>query len=69
LSWRAIEATCRDGGPLLGAFIHVPLLAREGTSRQKGLERVTPDELVDAGEAMLMEMVKLTRASTREQSR
>jgi len=69
LSWRAIEATCCDGGPLLAAFIHVPLLAREGTSRQKGLERITPDGLVDAGEAMLMEMVKLTRAMVREQSR
>jgi pyroglutamyl-peptidase len=63
LSWRAIEATCHDAGPLLAAFVHVPLLAREGASRQKGLERITPDELVDAGEAMLMEMVKLTRAA------
>jgi pyroglutamyl-peptidase len=69
LSWRAIGATCRDGGPHLAAFIHVPLLAREGTSRQKGLERITLDELVDAGEAMLLEMVKLTRASARQQSR
>lgn len=69
LSWRAIEATCRDGGPHLAAFVHVPLLARAGTSRHKGLERITPDELVDAGEAMLMEMVKLARASAREQSR
>jgi pyroglutamyl-peptidase len=69
LSWRAIEATCRDGGPLLAAFVHVPLLARDGASRQKGLERISLDGLVDAGEAMLMEMVKLTRASAREQSR
>jgi pyroglutamyl-peptidase len=61
LSWRAIEATCRDGGPRLAAFIHVPLLAREGTSQVAG--RITLDELVDAGEAMLMELVKLTRAA------
>jgi pyroglutamyl-peptidase len=67
LSWRAIEATCRDAGPRLAAFIHVPLLAREGASQLAG--RITLDELVDAGEAMLMEMVKLTRASAREQSR
>jgi len=61
LSWRAIEATCREGGPDLAAFIHVPLLAREGASPIAG--RITLDELVDAGEAMLMEMVKLTRAA------
>jgi pyroglutamyl-peptidase len=63
LSWRAIEATCRDGGPDLAAFIHVPLLAREGASPVAG--RIALDELVDAGEAMLMEMVKLTRGSLR----
>jgi pyroglutamyl-peptidase len=62
LSWRAIEATCRDGGPHLAAFIHVPLLAREGASPIAG--RITLDQLVDAGEAMLMEMVRLTRATT-----
>ena len=61
LSWRAIEATRRDGDPLLAAFIHVPLLAREGATPIAG--RATLDELVDAGEAMLMEMVKLTRAA------
>ena len=61
LSWHAIEATCGDDGPRLAAFIHVPLLAREGASPIAG--RITLDELVDAGEAMLMEMVKLTRAA------
>ena len=35
LSWRAIEATCRDTGPRLAAFVHVPLLARDGASRRK----------------------------------
>ncbi len=35
LSWRAIEATCRDNGPRLAAFIHVPLLARDGAPRRK----------------------------------
>src|SRR6202166_873777 len=49
LSWRGIEATCRGGGPRLAAFIHVPLLAREGASQVAG--RITLDELVDAGEA------------------
>jgi pyroglutamyl-peptidase len=67
LSWRAIEATCHDTGPRLAAFVHVPLLARDGASPRKGTShRVTLEELVDAGEAMLLEMVKLTRSVTRE---
>jgi len=36
LSWRAIEATCRDTGPRLAAFVHVPLLARDGAARRDG---------------------------------
>jgi pyroglutamyl-peptidase len=65
LSWRAIEAARSDNGPLLAAFVHVPLLARGGTSRRKGSPRITLEELVDAGEAMLLEMVKLTRQVVR----
>jgi pyroglutamyl-peptidase len=62
LSWRAIEATCNDDGPRLAAFIHVPPVARDSAPQRKGrLYRVTLDELVDAGEAMLLEMVRLTR--------
>jgi pyroglutamyl-peptidase len=62
LSWRAIEATSGDTGPCLTAFVHIPLLARGGAPQRKGsTHRITLDELVDAGEAMLMEMVKLTR--------
>jgi pyroglutamyl-peptidase len=67
LSWRALEATCRDTGPRLAAFVHVPLLARDGVSQRKSTpHRITLDELVDAGEAMLLEMVKLTRRAVRE---
>jgi len=67
LSWRAIEATCNDTGPGLAAFVHVPLLARDGVSQRKGTtHRITLDELVDAGEAMLLEMVRLTRMTLRE---
>ena len=67
LSWRAIEATSRDNGPRLAAFIHVPPLARDGAPRPKGaIHRVTLEELVDAGEAMLLEMVRLTRRAVRE---
>lgn len=65
LSWRAIEATCGDAGPDLAAFVHVPPVARGGASRRKGTHRVTPEQLVDASEAMLMEMVRLTRAASR----
>jgi pyroglutamyl-peptidase len=60
LSWRAVEATHRDDGPNLAAFVHVPLIAR-GAQRSAATHRVTLEELVDAGEAMLLEMVKLTR--------
>ena len=67
LSWRAIEATCHDTGPRLAAFVHIPLLARDGASRRASTShRITLDELVDAGEAMLLEMVKLTRRAVRE---
>jgi pyroglutamyl-peptidase len=62
LSWRAIEASHRDNGPRLAAFVHVPLIARNNASRPAGgTPRATLEELVDAGEAMLLEMVKLTR--------
>ena len=65
LSWRAIEAVSADAGPRLAAFVHVPLLSRGGASRPKGVPRITLDELVDAGEAMLLEMVRLTRQAAR----
>ena len=61
LSWRAIEALDADSGPRLAAFVHIPLLARDGASRRKGMPRITLEELVDAGEAMLLEMVRLAR--------
>lgn len=62
LSWRAIEATGKDNGPALAAFVHVPLIARGGAPQRTGsMHRITLDDLVDAGEAMLLELVKLTR--------
>jgi pyroglutamyl-peptidase len=67
LSWRAIEATCRANGPRLAAFVHVPLVARGGESQRKGKAgRATLEELADAGEAMVLEMVKLTRRAMRD---
>jgi pyroglutamyl-peptidase len=64
LSWRAIEATQRDDGPRLAAFVHIPLLARDGTARIPG--GVTLETLVDAGEALLGEVIKLTRNALHE---
>jgi pyroglutamyl-peptidase len=61
LSWRAIEAVDTDDHLQVAAFIHIPLLARGGASLRKGVSRITLEELVDAGEAMLMEMVKQAR--------
>jgi pyroglutamyl-peptidase len=66
LSWRAIEAMNADDGPRLAAFIHIPPLARGGALRRKGFPRITLEELVDAGEAMLLEMVRLTRRASQQ---
>jgi pyroglutamyl-peptidase len=63
LSWRAIEATQSENGPELAAFVHVPLLTRAGSSPRAG--RITLEHLVDAGEAMLLEMAKLARVASR----
>ena len=69
LSWRAIEATRHHSGPRLAAFVHVPPLARGGASQRQGdAHRVTLEQLVDAGEAMLLELAKLTRQAARETS-
>jgi pyroglutamyl-peptidase len=67
LSWRSIEAVKKKDGPSLAAFVHIPLLARGASSRRRyATHRITLDDLVDAGEAMLLEMVKLARAMTRD---
>ena len=39
-------------------------LARGGATRRKGFPRITQEELVDAGEAMLLEMVRLARRAS-----
>jgi len=63
LGWRAIEATQRDDGPHIAAFVHIPLLARDGAAKPG---RIGLEDLVDAGEAMLAELAKLTRGVARE---
>jgi len=64
LSWRAIESACTDDHLQLAAFVHIPPLAR-GKVLRKGADRITLEDLVDAGEAMLMEMVRQARQSAR----
>jgi len=67
LSWRAIEAVISGDGPRLAAFVHVPLLARGGApQRRDAAHRITLEDLVDASEAMLLEMVKLSRQAVRD---
>lgn len=63
LSWRAIGAVQSADGPRLATFVHIPPLARGGAVRRKGFERITLEQLVDAGEAMLLETTRLTRRS------
>lgn len=67
LSWRAIEATRRPDGPRLAAFIHVPLLPRDPAQNSaKGhRDRITFEQLADAGEAILLQIVVQARAARR----
>jgi pyroglutamyl-peptidase len=72
LSWRAIEATADSAdtaGPALAAFVHIPPIGRGIDTRHRGIAAITLEQLVDAGEAMLLELVKLTRQAVREKSR
>ncbi|MEW6643286.1 MAG: pyroglutamyl-peptidase I [Pseudomonadota bacterium] len=67
LSWKAIEATDTPGGPRLAAFVHVPLVPRDTAGpRRSAARRVTFEELVNAGEAMLVMLAALTRQCLRE---
>jgi pyroglutamyl-peptidase len=59
LCWRAIEAADHQTGSRLAAFIHVPPLKRDGSARVPG--GITLEHLVDAGEAILLELVKEVR--------
>jgi pyroglutamyl-peptidase len=68
LSWRAIEATRTAAGPALAAFVHVPLVARDAGARHKATHPMTSEQLVDAGEAVLVEMVRQTRGAAREKA-
>ncbi len=61
LSWRAIEATGADG-LRVSAFIHVPAPPR-GAGAASG---ITAEQLIDAGEAVLLELIRAARQKRRE---
>jgi pyroglutamyl-peptidase len=61
LSWRAIEATHRQGGPRVAAFVHIPSFPRAASRQRYATGSIAFEEMVDAGEAMLLEIAKLTR--------
>ncbi|MBN9598453.1 MAG: pyroglutamyl-peptidase I [Afipia sp.] len=62
LSWRALEAAGIGLGPRLAAFVHVPLVPRHPSPVPKVQSgAITFEHLVDAGEALMMIMVKLAR--------
>jgi pyroglutamyl-peptidase len=64
LSWRAIEATRAKDGPKLASFVHVPLTATDTAA-----QRMRVDELTDAGEAILLETIRLARSLRRPRHR
>jgi pyroglutamyl-peptidase len=62
LCWRALEASRATDVPRLAAFVHVPLIDRVAAQTRKApAERIRLDHLVNAGEAMLLQMVAPAR--------
>jgi pyroglutamyl-peptidase len=54
LCWRAVEAAGKNGGPLIAAFVHVPLIRRAPVPRRGIKNRpLTLPDLVRAGSAVL----------------
>jgi pyroglutamyl-peptidase len=62
LCWRAVEATGDRNGPQLVAFVHVPKLRRDVCRPDDAKRRsLTSDDLVRAGEAILLEIASAVR--------
>uniref|UniRef100_Q07QJ1 Pyrrolidone-carboxylate peptidase n=1 Tax=Rhodopseudomonas palustris (strain BisA53) TaxID=316055 RepID=Q07QJ1_RHOP5 len=62
LGWRAIESTRTRRVPRLAAFVHVPLVPRPGSAASHATRgRITAEQLVDAGEAILLALLTETR--------
>jgi pyroglutamyl-peptidase len=60
LAWRALEAAGNPDGPRVVAFVHVPKL-RHGPARRGKRRRLTADDLLRAGEALLRATVTAAR--------
>ena len=66
---RASRRRATPHGPRLAAFVHVPLVPRAGDVRRPSHARaITAEQLVDAGEAMLLELVRRGPPSPAEAS-
>jgi pyroglutamyl-peptidase len=65
LCWHAIKATDRPEGPRLVAFIHVPKVRRVIRRRSGKPSRPSMDELLRAGEAILLSIVAIARRRAR----
>lgn len=61
LCWRALEAHSAANGPHLAAFVHVPLVCAAASRRKTAATRPTLEHLVDAGEALLLQLTAITR--------
>jgi pyroglutamyl-peptidase len=56
-----------DNGPRLAAFVHVPLMPRDASHRlTAAVPAIDFEQLVDAGEALLVEMLRQVRRHTAE---
>ena len=61
LCWRATEAAARSQGLRLAAFVHVPLVRRSPRPRRPARPPLTLDDLVRAGESLLMALAAAAR--------
>jgi pyroglutamyl-peptidase len=62
--WRALEAAHRGGA--LVQFIHVPMVRRGPVRAASDRRRLTPADLVRAGEAILLALVAMARIRRRD---
>jgi pyroglutamyl-peptidase len=66
LSWRAIEAAGKPGGPRLVAFVHVPKVPRSAPRRRPGKSPLLRmEKLVRGSQAILLATVAASRARRR----
>jgi len=61
LAWRAAETVRDNAGPRLAAFVHVPPVRRHSRPRRDNARRLALDDLVRAGERILMALAAAAR--------